>query len=374
VPQAYDFSGIGWAKGGTMQRLARPIIAILSFAALILAGVGSPLRGQADDVLHVGIVNSSTDVSFFIADANGYFRDEGLQVDFVPFAAAAKMVPVLGTGELAAGGGAVSAGLYNAVERGVEMKVVADKAHHDPDSSHAALLVRKDLIASGRFKSFADLRGLKVALSGKGTSDESVLNEALRLGGLHWGDCEVVYMGFPQHPAAFANGAIDASLTAEPALTNTLKTGSVVLYSRIGQFYPHQQSASVIYGVKLLKQEPDKAQRFMRAYVRGARFYNDAIVNGALTGRTAPQVIEILTKYAPVKDPAVYRVITPPAISPDGSLYLASMQKDWQFFKDTGQISGRVTVDQIVDLSFVNAAVAGLGPYHRAAPDGQQAQ
>src|SRR5581483_11097501 len=144
----------------------RPIIAVLSFAVMILAGIGSPLRGQADEVLHVGIVNSSTDVSFFVADAKGYFRDEGLQVDFVPFAAAAKMVPVLGTGELAAGGGAVSAGLYNAVER--------------------------------RFESFADLRGLKVALSGKGTSDESVLNEALRLGGLHWGDCDVVYMGFPQ--------------------------------------------------------------------------------------------------------------------------------------------------------------------------------
>jgi NitT/TauT family transport system substrate-binding protein len=226
--------------------------------------------------------------------------------------------------------------------------------------------VGKDLIDSGRFKSFADLRGLKVALSGKGTSDESVLNEALRLGGLHWGDCDVVYMGFPQQPAAFANRAIDASLTAEPALTNTLKTGSAVLYSRIGQFYPHQQSASVIYGVKLLKQEPDKAQKFMRAYVRGARFYNDAIVNGALTGRTSPQVIEILAKYATVKDPAVYRAITPPAINPNGSLYLASMEKDWRFFKDTGQISGKVTVDQVVDLSFVNAAVASLGPYRHA--------
>ena len=350
-----------------MQRFGKTIITVLGFATLILAGAGSPLRSQADEVLQVGIVNSSTDVSFFIADANGYFRDEGLRVDFVPFAAAAKMVPVLGTGELAAGGGAVSAGLYNAVERGIEMKVVADKAHHDPDGTHAALVVRKDLIESGKFKGFADLRGLKVALSGKGTSDESVLNEALRLGGLHWGDCEVVYMGFPQHPAAFVNGAIDASLTAEPALTNTLKTGSAVLYSRIGQFYPHQQSASVIYGVKLLKQEPDKAQKFMRAYVRGARFYYDAIVNNALTGRTAPQVIEILTKYTAVKDRAIYRVIAPPAINPDGALYLASMQKDWQFFKDTGQISGKVTVDQIVDLSYVNAAVASLGPYHRAA-------
>ena len=59
-------------------------------------------------------------------------------------------------------------------------------------------------------------------------------------------------------------------------------------------------------------------------------------------------------------------MITPPAINPDGALYLASMHKDWEFFKDTGQISGKVTVDQVVDLSYVNAAVASLGPYRRA--------
>jgi NitT/TauT family transport system substrate-binding protein len=354
-----------------MRSFGRLTVPVLILAVMMLAAAVWPRLGQAEDVLHVGIVNSSTDVSFFIADANGYFRDEGLQVDFVPFDAAAKMVPALGTGELAAGSGAVSAALYNAVERGVEMKVVADKAHHDPDDSHAALLVRKELIDSGRFKSFADLRGLKVALSGKGTSDESVLNEALKLGGLHWGDCTVIYMGFPQHPAAFVNGAIDASLTAEPALTNTLKTGAAVLFSRIGHFYPHQQSATVIYGVKLLKQEPEKALKFMRAYVRGARFYNDAIVNGTLTGRTAPEVIVTLSKYSLVKDPAVYRMITPPAIDPNGSLNLASMRKDWQFFKDTGQISGKVTVSQIVDLAFVKAALADLGPYRHAQPDGR---
>ena len=281
---------------------------------------------------------------------------------------AAKMVPVLGSRQLAAGGGAVSSALYNAVERGVEMKVVADKAHHDPNDSHAALLVRKDLIDSGKFKGFKDLRGLTVALSGKGTSDKFVLNEALKRGGLKWGDSNIVYMGFPQHPAAFVNGAIDASLTAEPALTNTLKTGAAVLYARIGQFYPHQQSATVIYGVDFLQKEPDKAEKFMRAFLRGARFYNDAIVNATLTGPTAPAVISILTKYSRIKDPAVYRITTPPAIDPNGKLNLASMRKDWQFFKDTGQIDGSVTVDQIVDLSYVKAALAALGPYRPAKP------
>jgi NitT/TauT family transport system substrate-binding protein len=320
-------------------------------------------RLHAEQDVHVGIVNSTTDASFFIADAKGYFREEGLRVDFVSFDSAAKMVPSLGTGELDAGGGAISSALYNAVARGIEMKVVADKAHHDRSFGHAALLVRKELIDSGRFRDFKDLRDLKVAVSGAGSSDESVLNEALRRGGLKWGDATVVYLGFPQHPAALVNGAIDAGLTSEPALTNALKTAAAVLFARIGQFYPDQQSATVIYGAGFLKSKRDAAERFMRAYVRGARFYNDAIVNGALAGPAASEVISILTKYSLIKNADVYKATRPPAINPDGRLDIASMRKDWQFFRDTRQIDGSVTVDQVVDMSFVEDAVASLGPY-----------
>src|ERR1700739_3806341 len=90
-------------RGRPMRSFGRLTVPVLILGVMMLAAAVSPRLGQAEDVLHVGIVNSSTDVSFFIADANGYFGDEGLQVDFVPFDAAAKMVPALGTGELAAG-------------------------------------------------------------------------------------------------------------------------------------------------------------------------------------------------------------------------------------------------------------------------------
>ena len=83
------------------------------------------------------------------------------------------MVAPLGTGDLDAGGGAVSVGLYNAVKRGVGLKVVADKVHYGPGYGFASLLVRKELVESGKFKSYADLKGLRVAISGVGIGDES---------------------------------------------------------------------------------------------------------------------------------------------------------------------------------------------------------
>jgi NitT/TauT family transport system substrate-binding protein len=101
----------------------------------------------------------------------------------------------------------------------------------------------------------------------------------------------------------------------------------------------------------------------MRAYLRAVRFYNDALADGRLAGPNGPEVISILTKYSALKDADLYRVITPPAIDPNGVVNVESLTKDWQFFKDTGQLDGKVGPADIVDTSFVAEAVAALGPY-----------
>ena len=60
-------------------------------------------------------------------------------------------------------------------------------------------------------KTLADLKGRKVAITGAGGSDASVLNEAMKSVGLKYDDVEKIYLGFPQHGPAFQNGAIDGS-------------------------------------------------------------------------------------------------------------------------------------------------------------------
>ena len=86
---------------------------------------------------------------FFIADKKGYFKAEGLAATMTSFASAAKMIAPLGTGQLDVGGGTVAAGLYNAVERGINIKIVADKASIKDGYEYSTLLVRKDLADSG---------------------------------------------------------------------------------------------------------------------------------------------------------------------------------------------------------------------------------
>jgi NitT/TauT family transport system substrate-binding protein len=70
-----------------MYKSRRQVVRFLPLAAAAAAAL--PTAARAADTIHVGIINSSTDAPFFIADAKGYFKDEGLKVDFVPFDAGA---------------------------------------------------------------------------------------------------------------------------------------------------------------------------------------------------------------------------------------------------------------------------------------------
>lgn len=336
---------------------------LFSATCLTLAAIGSAATGST--AVRVGLVNSSSDVGFLIADKKGYFRDEGLDVAFTPFDSAAKMVAPLGAGHLDVGGGSPSAGLYNAIARGISIKIVADKGSTPTGYGYQPLLVRKDLVEGGRFRTLKDLKGMKIAGSAPGSASTSTLNEMLKKAGLKTADVERVYMGFPQHVLALQNGAVDAALTTEPSATRAIQSGAAVKVLGDDEAYPDHQLAVVLYSGPFAREKPEAARKFMRAYLRGVRDYNDALKDGRLVGPGSDEIIGILTVATPLKDAATYRVISANGCNPNGRVHDASLKNDLQFFKDEGLIQGEVSVEQAVDNGFVEAALKELGPYAR---------
>lgn len=329
---------------------------------LLVAGFVAANHAEAATV-RIGVVNSSSDAPMYIADKRGYFKQEGIEAEFVTFDTAAKMTAPLGVGQLDVGGGGVSAGLYNAVARGIGIKIVADKGSMPPHYGFFQLLVRKDLVDSGRVKELKDLKGLKVAITAAGSTADSLLNEALKKGGLKWGDAELTTMGFSQQVMALQNHAVDASITPEPSATLAVQRGIAVRFGMGDEIYPRQQVAVLLYGDKFIKDQPELAKKFMRAYIKAARDYNDALKDGKLAGPDAEKIIAILTEKTAIKDPNVYRSITPNGVNPDGKVFEDSLRKDLQFFRDRKMIDGNITVEEVMDNSFVAAALKDLGPY-----------
>jgi NitT/TauT family transport system substrate-binding protein len=335
------------------------------FGAALLA-LPCSLTALAADKVNVGVVGNSGDVGFYVAQERGYFAAENLDVTFNVFDSAAKMIAPLGTGELDVGSGAASAGLYNAATRKIEIRAVADRGRTAPGYQYQTLMIRKDLVESGRVKDYKDLKGLKFAVAAPGVTALSVTNEAMKKGGHTFADADVVALGFPQQVGAFAGKSIDASMMVEPFATKLVSDGIAVRWKSTEDFYPNDQISMIFYGEKFAREKPDVAKRFMKAYVRGARDYNDALESGQWKkDPKADEIIAILSKNLGMK-PELLRDIYPHACDPDGKLDLASMRKDLAFFQEQGLVTNKdQKIESILETSFVEAAVKELGPYKK---------
>jgi NitT/TauT family transport system substrate-binding protein len=334
-------------------------LSIVSAPAL-LTTIAPLLPARAAAAISVGITNSISDAPLFIAQDRGFFNDQGLDVQFVPFATPDDTIAPLAAGQIDAAIGVPSAALYNAIGNGGTMKIVADMGTTTPGYGYNLLVVRKALSDSGKVKRIHDLQGLTVADAAAGSPSTSTLNEALKSDELTLADVKNVKLSYADMEAALKAGTIDAALMPDPEVSDAIDKGYAVRLAVGDDFYVNQELVVLVYGGTFIK-TPDPARKFMLAYLKGVRFFLDALHDGHFSNENAPAVIDILRKHTTIKNPVLYTVITPAGINPNGSVNMASMTKDLTLMREQGFVTAKVTVKESVDSSFVNAAARSLG-------------
>lgn len=335
-----------------MKKLLLAIIVFCSFNA------------QAEKLLEVpiGISPVMSSAAMFIAAERGYFEEQGIKPVINPFkASGAKMVPFLATGQLFVGGGNINAGMYNAFAQDIPIKIVSDKGTVSKGHGYLALIVRKDHIDSGRYKTLKDLRGMKMAVTARGVSQEIVTEMYLKKVGLTLKDIQMNTLGYSDINIALANGSIDASIQIEPFVAAAVANDIAVRVAGDDEIYPDQQSAGIFYSPVFMEKYPKQAKGFMVAYVKGLRDYNDAFEKG----KGKDEIIRILTKHTRIKEKKIYQSVVPVGLSPDGLVNVDSLKSDAKWYHQRGYLKQPVNIDDIVDLSYAHHAVKVLGEYPR---------
>src|SRR3989441_3269408 len=119
----------------------RGLRAVLGGAAALLLVVPAAAGQAPMATLRLGVVASVSDAGFFIAVEQGYFAEQGLAIEFVPFRSAADMIAPLGVGQLDIGGGAGGAGVVNALARGGGLGIAAPQGTNRARAGDAALVI-----------------------------------------------------------------------------------------------------------------------------------------------------------------------------------------------------------------------------------------
>jgi NitT/TauT family transport system substrate-binding protein len=303
--------------------------------------------------------NAPGTAGLILADQLGYFEEAGINVEWVEFQSGALMYNSLAAGQVDVGRGIITASLFNGAAQDVTVWVVADSGTNvEGKGSYFTVVVRKDL--ENEIQEFADLEGRKIAIVSVGSINEYFLRKALEAGGLTIEDVEpTIIAEFPDLNTALGNKAVDAAVQIEPLITRGEDEGILTYFKDAEEYAPGEQVAVLLYSDKFA-QNKEVANAFMVAHLRGVRTYNDAIVQG---DKDRENIVQVLVENTFVDDPAMWTKMRPTGLDPDGKVLEEAIAGQQDYYAEVGQVSEKVTMDKVLDLSFSDYAVSVLGAY-----------
>jgi NitT/TauT family transport system substrate-binding protein len=333
----------------------------LGSTALLAGGIGqlparaaetrrSPLNPPVK--IKVGIISALFDSGSLIAYTKGYFRDEGLDVEVVVFPSSAEASQAVGINQIDVFSGAPNAGLFNARTQGIEVSVVASAGEHSRGHGVISLVLRKDLIDSGRYKSPADLKGMKLA-TGVAQPSEWITAALAAKAGLGPKDVDFVSLGFANTIAAMSNRAVDGGSVNEPFATLLIDQAGGTRIISMDTFKPRFPAGYLLYGTSLTKTNREAGRRYMVAYLRGLRDYKLAF--GPEKQNTA-DIVATLKKYNMIVTPSTPSMGIPDDAAPS----FVGVPEFAEWLRSIGAIQTLPDLKPMVDDSYRQYALAQL--------------
>ncbi|MDG4798343.1 ABC transporter substrate-binding protein [Micromonospora sp. WMMD1082] len=343
------------------SRTLRLALAAVLVATTVTAcgGRGSGADGDVQTI-RFGSVGGLTDAGLYLAEARGYFADAGLRVERQRMGGGSEITTAVATGNLDVAGFAVTAGLFNAAAQGLDAKVVGDKQSVSTAASATRLVAQKPLVGGDVAASLNNLRGKRIAVSDPRSATIVLLDGLLKKYGMTRDDVRVETLAYPEMTAALINGSLDAAIELEPFLTTALNSGRVAEVSDLSEVVPADGATLVplVYSQRFIDEQPEAAQGFMTAYLRGVRDYNDAF----LKDQSKQEVAEIIAEAAqqPLEVVLAAHVA---GLDPDQVVSRQFLEDTQQWFVESGLVNEPVDISTLLDDRFAKEAVNELGSY-----------
>jgi NitT/TauT family transport system substrate-binding protein len=318
----------------------------------------APAAGAALVSVKYGNLGIAPEAGVYLALDRGYFREEGLDVQLERFTSGAEQTAPLATGQLHFGAGGPDPSLFNAVGRGIQLKLIGHNALVTPGDASAAFVVRQDLIESGAYRAPSDLKGATIAINVPKTTSQLYVERVLGKGGLSLNDVTLTQVAFPDMVAALGSKAIDAAWAVEPFVTVSQAQNLARPVMPMAEVYPGAVTMVLMLSPSFAQNQPAAAQGFVTAHLRGQRDYYRAFVKRE-TSREP--VIQSLTRYTQLKDPAVYSRLGFHGVDPNGEINRTTLDEMQDYFVTIGSQERKLDLATIIDTSYVERAVQRLG-------------
>ena len=292
----------------------RRLLALLALLFIVVA----PASGQALEKPKLSIGVGGKPLFYYlpltIAERNGYFKAEGLDVEILDFPGGARALQALIGGSVDVVSGAYEHTItQQAKGQNIEALVLQGK--------YAGIVLGMTKAKAAAYKGPADLKGMKIGVTAPGSSTNMFVNILLAKVGLKPDAAAFVGVGASAGAVAIMKkGEIDAISNLDPVISMLESDGTIVpvidtrTAKGMGDVYGGAYAAGSIYvPVDFAKKNPNTGQALVNAMVRALRF---------IQASTPDQIVDAVPKE----------------YYTDRALYKAALEKNLDGFKHDGAI------------------------------------
>jgi NitT/TauT family transport system substrate-binding protein len=273
---------------------------------------------------------------FQIAQEQGFYREEGLDVRILGGVKTAPSVQMLVGGSVEVTQ-TVGTTTLAAILQGAPLKVVMvfnDKPAY-------ALYAKKSI------RSFAELKGAKVASITPGSTGDRLLKIVLEKNGVHWKtDLQIIYIGTSDVLIkSLLSDSVDAAVLSFPGNLIAKDAGFVELASFAGE--AGALTGGVATGEPFYSKRRDVLTRFLRATLRGLKFLKSNREGSA----------KIMTKFMNLPLETALRTydVSTPVFTSDGILSEDFQDKVLDFQLKAIGSDKRISRDKVFDFSILKS-------------------
>ena len=249
-------------------------VLVLALAAFLVMGSASAglfdFLGGGDNTVKIGYLPSDHDAALFVADAQGKYKDAGIETELVQFNNGGDLMTAMASGDIDVGYVGI-APVLSSVEKGVPVKVISAAQ----TEGSGIVVTDESGITSG-----ADLAGKSIATPGDASIQHVLLAYYLKENGLSLDDIEESAMKVPSMNDALKTKQIDGIITFQPYVSIAeAQEGNTVLADS-QEILPNHPCCVVVASDDFIKNHEDTVKTILDIHKEATDYINENVEAG----------------------------------------------------------------------------------------------
>jgi NitT/TauT family transport system substrate-binding protein len=315
-------------------RAALPVGALAAAVALALTGCGgggSAAPAEGKQQLKVVVAPIQFEAAH-IAQQEGFFEDEGLEVEIVPGAdpAANMAMAVSGEADLVTASWGV---MTTSIASGVPVKAVAGNGIVSPTGDNSGVMVRPDSDIDG----VRGLAGKTVGMVSINSGGDIPMLQAMIAEGGDPSAITQVNVPYAGMQAALEQGTVDAVFPADNFYHQMVEAGYKVVSNPIREYQAYSSGTLWAATDQWLQANPETAEKFSAALGEAISYYSDPENVESVRAITA----EVKSVDVAAVNPKTYATLDP-------AFYVEAGQKLIDAYEELGLVKDPKTAEEMI--------------------------